>query len=358
MKKIVCFHLFNDYSGSPKVLKLVLKGMLQDGCDVDVVTSKDGVLDSRQHPNAPRFHYYSYRFSQKPLLTTLRYAWVQLYTFFFAFRYIFRKDTLFYINTILPVAPAIAGRLMRKKVVYHYHENSFAKGFVYKALCRIMQYIATDIICVSEFQQRYLVRKEKTHIVPNVLPDNFKSRLHPDAGKAFDRRTVMMVASLKAYKGVREFFELAERLPQYGFVLVLNEEQSTIDRLIPPLTTHNVTIYARQSDITHFYNEKASVVLNLSDKNKVIETFGLTALEAMTAGLPVIVPTIGGISEFVEDGANGYKTDVQDINKIALQIDKMLSNKALYETMARHALNTASKYNETHFHKMIKSIIE
>ena len=40
MKKIVCFHLYNDYSGSPKVLKVVLEGLLQRGCAVDLVTSR------------------------------------------------------------------------------------------------------------------------------------------------------------------------------------------------------------------------------------------------------------------------------------------------------------------------------
>ena len=49
MKHIVCFHLFNDYSGSPKVLKMVLEGMLKKGYRVDLVSSKGGVLDELLH---------------------------------------------------------------------------------------------------------------------------------------------------------------------------------------------------------------------------------------------------------------------------------------------------------------------
>mgnify|MGYP001048397109 FL=1 len=45
MKHIVCFHLFNDYSGSPKVLKMVLQGILDKGYRVDLISSKGGVLD-------------------------------------------------------------------------------------------------------------------------------------------------------------------------------------------------------------------------------------------------------------------------------------------------------------------------
>ena len=59
---------------------------------------------------------------------------------------------------------------------------------------------------------------------------------------------------------------------------------------------NNIKILSRQTDVSTFYN-KASVVLNLSDKRQFVETFGLTALEAMSAVLPVIVPTEGGIAE-------------------------------------------------------------
>lgn len=57
-------------------------------------------------------------------MTMLRYCAVQLYTFLLAFRWLFQKDVVFYINTLLPVGPALAGRLMGKRVVYHYHENA------------------------------------------------------------------------------------------------------------------------------------------------------------------------------------------------------------------------------------------
>lgn len=29
MERVICFHLFNDYSGSPKVMKMVLEGLLK-----------------------------------------------------------------------------------------------------------------------------------------------------------------------------------------------------------------------------------------------------------------------------------------------------------------------------------------
>ena len=103
------------------------------------------------------------------------------------------------------------------------------------------------------------------------------------------------------------------------------------------------------------WHHSISLVLNLSDKNKVLETFGLTALEAMSAGLPVIVPTEGGIAELVDDGVNGYKIDVQDLDLIEEKIKDILTDGNLYKKLSKGALKTASKYSEE---AMIKGIIE
>lgn len=160
MKHIVCFHLFNDYSGSPKVLKMVLEGMIRKGYRIDLVSSKGGVLDELNVYENLHKHSYPYRFSNNPVMTMLRYCAVQLYTFLLAFRWLFQKDVIFYINTLLPVGPALAGRLIGKRVVYHYHENAFVKGAFYKILAFLMQKLAHEIICVSAYQASFLQRKK------------------------------------------------------------------------------------------------------------------------------------------------------------------------------------------------------
>ena len=392
MKKIVCFHLYNDFSGSPKVLKVVLEGLLQRGCAVDLVTSRNGVLDNSQtfltddivshgtnglepwrkmhgtHGTADaapaggsrvNFRYYNYRFSERGVVTALRYVWVQIYTFFVALGY-WRQDVVFYINTILPVGPAVAGWLMRKRVVYHYHENADVKGRLYRALAWVMQRIATEIVCVSEYQRSFLKRVDGVTVVPNALPKEFVERAVVDVERAFERGRVLMLGSLKAYKGTREFVELARRLERYEFVLVLNEEQENIDAYIAKnglVVPQNLKIFARQADVVPFYAE-ASMVLNLTDKNQAIETFGLTALEAMVFGLPVVVPTVGGIAEMVVDGVNGWKIDVQDLDVIAMRIEEMLSDREVYERLAAGAVAQAGRYSQQAMVDSLQSAVD
>ncbi len=228
MKRIVCFHLYNDYSGSPKVLRMALEGLLAQGRTVELVTSRGGVLDEISSPRLHR-HSYGYTFSPRAAVTMLRYTLVQLYTFCLAWRWL-GTDAVFYINTLLPVGPALAGRLMGKRVVYHYHENAFVKGGFYRALAWAMQRLAHEIVCVSQYQRSFLSRRHGVRVVPNALPTDFAARLRPDPEAAFQRQTVLMLGSLKEYKGTREFIELSRRQPQYKCVLALNETQDNIDK--------------------------------------------------------------------------------------------------------------------------------
>ena len=359
MKNIVCFHLFNDYSGSPQVLRTVIEGLLEKGYHIDLVTSRGGVLDELMGKNNLCLRQYDYKFARNVAVRAMRYVWVQLIVFFIALGYMFKKDTVIYINTILPVGAALGGRLACKKVVYHYHENAHAKSTAYRILAKIMQLIASDIICVSQYQRSFLRRKTRVHITPNALKKEFTDKLVPDSERAFENQRVLMLGSLKAYKGTDEFIALARSMNNFRFELVINDSQENIDNYMKKkniIQPKNLTIHPRQEDVAPFYN-RASLVLNLTNRKYAIETFGLTALEAMTAGLPVIVPTVGGIAEMVTDGENGFRIDSQDCEKIEQHIEKILRNKFFFVNLSNKALDKSRLYDAGHMVNNIANIL-
>lgn len=369
-KKIVCFHLFNDYSGSPKVLRNVLEGLLMRGYEVDLHTSPGGVLDTlgvaeesdsgaKKYPGL-NIRHFSYNFSSNPAVTMMRYSWAQIKIFVTALRYMFKRNTVFYVNTILPFGAALAGRLIGKRVVYHYHENAYVKSGFYRALTGVMQRLADSIICVSAHQASYLGRKEGVTVVPNALEPAFASRLRPVPEEAFERKEVLMLGSLKGYKGVDEFLELAGNLSQFRFRLVLNEEPGAVERWLTSegaKRPENVTVSARVTDVATLYNG-ASVVVNLSRPDLFVETFGLTALEAMACGLPVVVPPVGGIAEMVDDGVEGFRIDVRDMDRLTEAVERLLTDRQLYLACAEAALERASRFDADRTVDAIARIIE
>lgn len=359
MKHIVCFHLFNDYSGSPKVLAMVLEGLLEKGYCIDLVTSKHGVLNDLRSKQGIKFHTYSYHFSKNPFVTLILYFYSQIYAFFFSFKFLFKKNVVFYINTILPVAPAFAAKLMGKKVVYHYHENASVKGRFYRLLAFAMQRLADEIICVSRYQRSLLPRKERVEVVYNALPLSFSRAFEADAARQKPTGSVLMLSSLKVYKGIVEFVRLAQSLPDIPFELVVNANKEDIETFWLEQDVRlpkNMTVYSRQINTVPFY-KRASLVLNLSNKKKILETFGLTVLEAFIAGVPVVVPTEGGIAELVEDGWNGFKIDVQDLDKIENKIRILSTDVELYRKLSINAKKTSLKYSYENMIEEIASLL-
>jgi N-acetyl-alpha-D-glucosaminyl L-malate synthase BshA len=56
------------------------------------------------------------------------------------------------------------------------------------------------------------------------------------------------------------------------------------------------------------------------------ESFGLSALEAMAAGVPVIASRVGGLPEVVADGSSGFLADLGDVTTMANQALSLLEN--------------------------------
>lgn len=349
------FHLLNDYSGSSRILSNVIYGLFNTYSVVGgklYTSDTQGALDS----SGIEKHTFHYRFSSNIFLTFIRYFKTQCRLFILALN---DKNRIFYINTILPVSAALAGKMMGKKIIYHYHENAFAKGIHYRFLAWIMQRIADRIICVSQYQADNLRRKDGVFIVPNALKADFIAKLHPDSKSSYDRQTVLMLSSLKQYKGIQEFIELSYKLSQYKFVLVINADEEEIQGYLMSegiSLSSNIRILPKQDDVSNIYNN-ASIVLNLTNPDYIIETFGLTAIEAMAAGLPVIVPPEGGISELVQNGVNGYKISVHDLEIIANRIEEILSDFNIYRKLSSNALAQSSLYKEENMINSIRTII-
>ena len=75
------------------------------------------------------------------------------------------------------------------------------------------------------------------------------------------------------------------------------------------------------------------------------ESFGLAALEAMALKVPVISTNIGGLSELNINGNSGYTSDIGDIDSMASNAIKILSDKSLKKKYSSQAFENAKKYD-------------
>ena len=60
----------------------------------------------------------------------------------------------------------------------------------------------------------------------------------------------------------------------------------------------------------------------------VFEGFGLTAIEAMACGTPVIATDVDALRDVIEDGENGFLVPYNDIETLSTKILYLLKNQA------------------------------
>ena len=75
------------------------------------------------------------------------------------------------------------------------------------------------------------------------------------------------------------------------------------------------------------------------------ETFGMTIVEAMSCGLPVITFETGGVPEIVENSKTGFVVEYKNGEMLALALEKLLNDNDLRQKMAENAVEANKKFS-------------
>lgn len=83
--------------------------------------------------------------------------------------------------------------------------------------------------------------------------------------------------------------------------------------------------------------------VNLFVSPSTIENESNSMCEAMLTGTPIVASNVGGISDILEDGVDGYLYDSSDINKLSFLIDKVFSSNGKFNINLNNVIIKANK---------------
>jgi len=217
-------------------------------------------------------------------------------------------------------------------------------------LFRSAPYLISDrIIALTNFEKRTLIASglepKKVVVIPHgVRRSPLKTGLREKLGIG-DKMLVLTVARFVKQKGHAYLIQAIPRITKRHDVhfLMIGSQTTNLRELVAlskqlGVESH-VTFMASASsdDVAAAYHESDVFVLP-----SLYESFGIAALEAMAAGMPVLATRVGGVPEIVEDMRTGILVRPADPAALAERIEALLGNSELRSELGNAAREVAS----------------
>ncbi len=203
---------------------------------------------------------------------------------------------------------------------------------------------ADKIIAVSNRTKEKIVKNygidpQRITVVHNAI-EQVESKYGPIAKSIYkDDKIVLFLARLTAMKGANYLLEAAPKvlkhLPKTKFVFVGRGElmEDLIEMSVELGISHKVTF---TGFLPHAQVDRAYSSANVFVMPSVAEPFGITPLEAIKNGTPVIISKQSGVSEVLQ---NVLKVDFWDIDEMANKLIAILK----YGVLAEELVNNSKK---------------
>lgn len=170
--------------------------------------------------------------------------------------------------------------------------------------------------------------------------DAFKKVIAPNK-----ERILLHASNFRKIKRVQDvvkiFANVNKQIPSKLLFVGDGPERSTAEDLARELgVCDEIRFVGKQEQM-----EDILVIADLFLLTSEYESFGLAALEAMAAGVPVVSTNAGGLSEINIPGQTGYMSDVGDVENMSQQALSILQDDATLNTFKENAAQHAKQFD-------------
>jgi glycosyltransferase involved in cell wall biosynthesis len=254
-----------------------------------------------------------------------------------------------------PLAALAASRVENLQLVLTRHVLFPLNKSHRLTLRNVARVIAVSQAVADRLRVQRIFERSKIVVVPNGIDiDRFAPGREGREGKSDSgprtKLRVGMIGHLAPIKGQKEFIRAAaivtQRRDDVEFVIVgedksrKGENRLRIEKLIGELNLQDDVGLAGWTDDV----AKLLSTLDLFVSPSRSEPFGLSIIEAMAAGVPVIATMSEGAREIIENGKTGRLVPLRDVSGLAEGIDEMLSDAAERERLSANAQRSVREY--------------
>ncbi len=202
--------------------------------------------------------------------------------------------------------------------------------------------------------EHFQIRRE-IHVIPNFIDFarfNKKPREHFKKAIAPNNEKILVHTSnfrkVKRVDDVIRVFEIVQQSISAKLLLIGDgPERSHIEKVCRELNVcDKVTFLGKQEAI-----EEILSVCDLFILPSERESFGLSALEAMACEVPVISSNAGGLPEVIDNGVNGFLSDVGNVEDMAQNALSILMDENILAQFRKNALLKSKEFDLNHILK-------
>ncbi len=240
-----------------------------------------------------------------------------------------RKAWLNFHNFVVPEHPSFLRRLKERWVDQIVSDS--VEGF-----------ISVSQSCLESLCRRNVFKVNKNYCIYNGIEP-----LNPLISRSvFDElrlpestQIILMLGVYESRKGHQLLFHVMEKVIERcpsAHLLVCgygsSEEVNNVDEMRKnSLANEHIHLQGHRNDIANLLAQSNLLVVPSQD----YESFGYTAVEALSCSVPVVVTNVGGLCEVVEDKVCGFVVPKDDVVEFAERILYLLLNPEIAKKMGR-----------------------
>lgn len=246
-------------------------------------------------------------------------------------------------------------RILQKKMWTNLYEKKWL-------LNKYKEFKTSFIACSAGAKNlhRSKIKVGKSITLPNAIP---LPQIHKNEKRFEQPIQLIWIGRLNNVKRPEIAISTAKMLKDLGFnfklkVVGTGPNKNNCSKLIHDYSlTNEVELLGLVEDLDSIYR-----ISDILIHTSVFEGLPMVFIEAMSYGIPIITTDCMPDNELIEDGVNGMILKSENPKDFVNNINKMINNSTLYQSISKNATETAKDYSiEAYVEKLVefyKSILK